>query len=164
MIPLDRREVLRYMRMGKAEPAPTLLARIEALIQEAPLADAKTCWAREGDCVYLCGTLGAQFDTWQRRVALLSATDALISQAIGADGIEKVMDALEDEVRATLAPDEALGMRRSPGYGTMKLSLNSEIIEKTNARQRIGLMLTQTNLLVPTKSVTAIARVERTIS
>lgn len=157
---LEISEILRYMRMGKATPSVELLARIRALLEEAPLKP-RTAWKREGDRIWMCGTLGTAFDAWHRRVSILSATDTLIAQAIGTDGIEKVMDAIEDEVRPTLAVGEKLQARRSPGYGTIPLETSREILTKLNATKRLGITLTDSNLLVPSKSVTAFADITR---
>jgi len=118
-------------------------------------------WKREGDRVYLCGTLGAEYDRWQRARAAVSAAEAYAAQTAGLDEIEKLMDELEAEARAALAPGETLRPRRSPGYGDLPLELSREIIEKLDATKRIGVSLTESLLLVPSKSVTAICEVDR---
>ena len=133
-------------------------SRKAELEREAPI-DAKGVWARFGDKVYLCGTLGAAFDQWQRRLSALSGADAYFSQQIGLDAIEREMDALEAEARASLSEGETLRPRRSPGYGEMPLSLSREIIDKLDATLRIGVAVTESDLLVPSKSVTAICEI-----
>jgi len=133
-------------------------SRKAELEREAPI-DAKGVWARFGDKVYLCGTLGAAFDQWQRRLSALSGADAYFSQQIGLDAVEREMDALEAEARASLSEGETLRPRRSPGYGDMPLSLSREIIDKLDATLRIGVAVTESDLLVPSKSVTAICEI-----
>lgn len=133
-------------------------SRKAELEREAPI-DAKGVWARFGDKVYLCGTLGAAFDQWQRRLSALSGADAYFSQQIGLDAVEREMDALEAEARASLSEGETLRPRRSPGYGEMPLSLSREIIDKLEATRRIGVAVTESDLLVPSKSVTAICEI-----
>lgn len=133
-------------------------SRKAELEREAPI-DAKGVWARFGDKVYLCGTLGAAFDQWQRRLSALSGADAYFSQQIGLDAVEREMDALEAEARASLSEGETLMPRRSPGYGNMPLSLSREIIDKLDATLRIGVAVTESDLLVPSKSVTAICEI-----
>lgn len=122
---------------------------------------AKGLWKREGDTVYLCGTLGAEFDQQQRRLAAVSAADAYAAQLKGLEEVEKLMDSLEAEARASLAGGEKLLPRRSPGYGELPLELSREILDKLDATKRIGVALTASLLLVPSKSVTAICKVER---
>jgi len=113
---------------------------------------------RDGrDVIFLCGTLGAEFDAWQRRLSVLSAADALISQQIGLDAIERTMDGLEADLRADVeAAGGRLLPRRSPGYGEMPLELSREIVAVLDATKTIGVSVTETNLLVPSKSVTAV--------
>ena len=71
------------------------------------------------------------------------------------------MDALEEEVKATLLEGESLSPRRSPGYGNMPLSFSGEIIAKLNATKILGVSLTASGLMVPSKSVTAICEIKR---
>ena len=103
-----------------------------------------------------CGTIGAGFDAFQRRIAVTSAADALIVQAIGAALIEKTMDAMEDEIRAELADDETLLSRYSPGYGDFPLAAQRTILALLDTPRRIGVSLTDTLLMVPSKSVSAV--------
>ena len=157
---LDRREIARYMRMGGAAPEGDLLHRVETLAAEAPIVP-RSVWAREGDRVFLCGTIGAAFDDWQRKLSLFSSVDALIAQAIGTAAIERVMDDLEAAIRPTLGEGESLLPRRSPGYGEMPLSLSREILDRLEAPHKIGVTLTDSLLLLPSKSVTAICEVQK---
>lgn len=121
-------------------------------------------WRHEGDRVYLCGTLGAAFDRWQRARAAVSAAEAYESQRFGLVEIERLMDELEAEARAAVEADgqARLRPRRSPGYGEMPLAFSREILEKLDATRRIGVALTESLTLVPTKSVTAVCEIERT--
>lgn len=120
-------------------------------------------WKREGDRVYLCGTLGAAFDRWQRARAAVSAAEAYESQRLGLVEVERLMDDLEAEARAAVEASgrERLRPRRSPGYGEMSLAFSREILEKLDATRRIGVALTDSLALVPTKSVTAVCEIER---
>ncbi len=120
-------------------------------------------WKREGDRVYLCGTLGTAFDRWQRARAAVSAAEAYESQRLGLVEVERLMDDLEAEARAAVEASgrERLRPRRSPGYGEMPLAFSREILEKLDATRRIGVALTDSLALVPTKSVTAVCEIER---
>lgn len=124
----------------------------------API-DPRGVWARKGGVVYLCGTLGARFDAWQRSLSAVSSADAYISQMIGLEEIERQMDALEEEAREALSPGEKLLPRRSPGYGDMPLDFSGKIIDGLDAVRRIGVGVTPAGLLVPSKSVTAVCRI-----
>ena len=55
-----------------------------------------------------------------------------------------------------LRTGESIRPRRSPGYGELPLELSREILTKLDATRRLGVSLTESLLLVPTKSVTAL--------
>ena len=152
---LDVREIARYMGMGSAAPDARLVGRIRLKLFEAPIRP-KSAWPRDGDRFLLCGTIGAEFDAWHRRVSAVSAADALIAQAIGAAAIERVMDEAEEEIRGMLRRGMRIGPRRSPGYGGVPLSASREILDKLDAGRRLGVTMTESQLLAPSKSVTAV--------
>lgn len=186
---VDLAEIARYMRMGRSVPDGALAERVETLRDEA-LAAVRPArvWRRFpveggaigsgglrieisgtlakhlGDCrtAYLvCGTLGAAFDAFQRRVSVSSGADALIAQATGAALIEKFMDGVEDEIRAELAPGESLLQRYSPGYGDFPLEAQRALLGLVDAPHSVGISLTDSLLMVPSKSVSAIIGIRR---
>lgn len=118
-------------------------------------------WKRCGEKVYLCGTLGSQFDRRQRALSAVSAAEGYKAQMEGLAEVEKLMDELEAEAARSLAPGEKLLPRRSPGYGGVPLEASREIIEKLDATRRIGVTLTESLILAPSKSVTAVCAIAR---
>lgn len=172
-------EVARYLRMGGTAPEGALAARIGEMIAEAArvLRPART-WRRlpvaqipapgttllhhlEGctEAYLVCGTLGPGLDALQRRVSVTSGADALIAQAVGAALIERYMDGVEGEIRAELAPGETLRTRYSPGYGDFPLAAQRDIFAILDTSRRIGVSLTDSLLMVPSKSVSAVVGV-----
>ena len=180
----ELQEIARYMRMGRTVPKGALAERVIALRDEAlKVVRPARVWRRfpvaaeaivSGNirldisgtlkrhisgcrAVYLAGgTIGAGFDAFQRRVSVSSGADALIVQAIGAALIEKLMDATEDEIRAELAAGETLVSRYSPGYGDFPLEAQRTMLALLDAPRSVGISLTDTLLMVPSKSVSAI--------
>jgi len=146
--------------VASGEMGETADNRQRELAAVAPVVPRKV-WKRVGDRAYLCATVGAEFDQWQRRLAAVSAADAYFAQRIGLDAVERLMDELEAEIRPTLVAGEVLKPRRSPGYGAMPLELSREIIDVLDATKAIGVSLTESLLLVPSKSVTAICEIEK---
>ena len=145
------------------DSSPEVAARRTELEREAPIA-ARSTWMRTRlrgvEVVFLCGTIGAEFDAWQRRLSVTSAADALLSQQIGLAAVEKVMDELENEVKVKVEGEGLkLRPRRSPGYGDLPLSLSRTIISELDATRKIGVSITDSDLLVPSKSVTAICEI-----
>ena len=174
-------EVARYLRMGGNAPDGALAARIGELIGEAVrvLRPARI-WRRlpvsqipspgttllrhlEGcaEAYLACGTVGPGLDALQRRVSVTSGADALIVQAVGAALIERYMDDVENEIRAELASGEALVARYSPGYGDFPLEAQREILVILDTPRKIGVSLTDSLLMVPSKSVSAVIGVAR---
>jgi len=169
-------EIARYMRMGTRIPEGELAARVTALRDAVcaacgprrvfrrmarsglDFASEKLARHLEGcrDVYLVCGTLGTGFDAFLRRVSVASGVDALAVQAIGAAAVEKFVDACEDEIRRELAPEESLAPRYSPGYGDFPLAANRAILDLLDAPRRVGVSLTDTLLLVPSKTVTAV--------
>lgn len=107
------------------------------------------------DVFFLCGTLGAEFDVWQRRLSAVSAADALLSQQIGLEEVEKLMDDLEAGIGGVHGP------RRSPGYSGLPVELSRRITDELDTARKIGVSVTDAGLLVPSKSVTAVCEVSR---
>ena len=134
--------------------------RLAELERSAPIRP-KSVWKRtemDGrDVVLLCGTVGAEFDAWQRRLSATSAADAWLSQQIGLVAVERVMDEAEAAARAAVEKEGGrLLPRKSPGYRDMPLVLSREIVRLLDATRKIGVSVTDSDLLVPSKSVTAI--------
>lgn len=170
-------KVMQYLRMGGAMPDGALAERIAALRELAGreirprrtwlrmkspqrwLDESKALSLRLSGCrdVFLaCGTLGAAYDAFHRRVSVKSGADALIVQAIGAAAVEKVMDSIEDDICAELSPGETLVARYSPGYADFPLSEQRTLLDALDASRKVGVSLTDDFLMVPSKSVSAV--------
>lgn len=108
------------------------------------------------ECAVLACTLGVANEAGMARRKAQSALDAAIYGAAGSSLVESVTDACE----ATVVADAAKrGMRTnwrySPGYGDLPLALQPEIVRVLAADKRLGMVATESNLLIPAKSVTA---------
>ena len=145
------------------ESSPEAAARRAELARTAPFRPrGVSCRGRlDGrDVCFLCGTVGAEFDRWQRKLSLVSAADAYFAQQLGLEAVEKVMDELEAELRREVeAEGKRLSPRWSPGYGGRPLSLSREILRQLDATKKIGVSITDSDLLVPSKSVTAVCEI-----
>jgi hypothetical protein len=108
------------------------------------------------DAYLVCGTIGTGFDALQRKASATSASDSLILQAIGAAMIENLMDSAENEIRKELAEGESLTPRYSPGYGDFPLDAQRALLDLLDTPRRIGVSLTGSLLMTPSKSVSAV--------
>lgn len=102
-------------------------------------------------------TLGIAVDTLIRRTTLLDAAKGLVMQAAGAAAIEAFCDEENDKLRRQV---EAEGLylrpRFSPGYGDLSLDCQRDFLRVLKAQKNIGLTLTDSGMMVPVKSVTAL--------
>lgn len=106
-------------------------------------------------------TLGTGLDRLISKYSRISPSKALMLQAIGAERIEALCDAfcdfVEKEYKIYLKP------RYSPGYGDLPLAVQTYIFELLNCPGKIGLTLSDSMVMSPSKSVTAIAGVTESI-
>lgn len=110
-------------------------------------------------CVLLAATLGPGVDRLCRRRQATSMAEALMLDAAATALIECVCDELESSLAASLPFGQRLTWRYSCGYGDLPLSLQPDFIRVLDAPRRIGLTCTDSLLLVPQKSVTAVVGV-----
>ena len=96
-------------------------------------------------------------DMLVKRAAVTSSAYASCCQAAGAAAIEAYCDLINDEIKAEY---EAKGLyarpRFSPGYGDLALSHQKDWFRLLDITKNTGIELTDSLLMVPTKSVTAI--------
>lgn len=105
--------------------------------------------------VLLACTIGAQFETLLRAEQARDMAKAVMLDACGSAWVEAGCDQVEKELSARL-PGRYLTDRFSPGYGDLPLSLQPEICAALDATRRLGLHVTESFLMNPSKSVTAI--------
>ena len=182
-IPFDRKEILRYAMMPSTAPAPEELPLEECLEAARGAARCRAVWrryplSRAGDeldlgfartasqslgkrlegcreiLLFAC-TAGAEMDRRIARAKLQSPARALLMHAIGAQQVEGACDRL-CRLLAERFPDRRLTARYSPGYGDLPLSLQREVFAALQCERTIGATLTDSLLMQPSKSVTAI--------
>ena len=107
------------------------------------------------DCVLLCATLGPQVDALIRRTQVCDMAQALWLDAAASAAIEEVCDGTQQQIALTLG--KSLTTRFSCGYGDLPLSAQGDFLRVLDAGRRIGLTLSPSGMLIPIKSVTAVA-------
>ena len=179
--PLDRREAQRYA--GARELPPEQASLFDECIAELlPLLSYKVCWrffpvAANGEeldlgfvkvkskslaanlsgcetILLFAATVGIAPDRLVAKYGRISPVKALFCQAIGAERIEALCDAFCKEIASQ---EGTLRPRFSPGYGDLPLQLQSDIFAVLDCSRKIGLSLTSSLLMTPTKSITALA-------
>ena len=107
-------------------------------------------------CIF-AATLGTESDRLLRTYAASDIAKTAVLQACLASKTEEVCDALEDNLKAQ---GMKLRQRYSPGYFDLDITENKKVFELMDITKRIGVTLTDTFQMVPTKSVTAFIGIE----
>ena len=109
--------------------------------------------------ILLATTLGAAFDRELQKQARLSPARAYELQMQGLHEIEAWCDTL----CAELAKEQCATLRArfSPGYGDLSLEVQREIFRVLEPAKHIGLCLSESCVMIPSKSVTAFVGVEK---
>ena len=174
---IDPLEALRYLG-HRGTPDAQTLARVEAL-SESLMAAARPrlVWRRlplnpendyllagqdlrkllreSTDLVLFAATLGTEVELLLRRAQLRDMAEAVILDACADCAIENVCDNFCGDLAAQVAPAH-LTDRFSPGYGDLPLEHQRVLFDALNVTRRIGVTLTESGLMLPQKSVTAI--------
>lgn len=178
---IDIEEALRYIGAGAGDKAlraqaeaiagtiteiPRYTYRIFSLVQTddgffLPEADitltgktARTMLATSAKAAVLVCSLGVGFDTRLRSMQVRDMAKAVILDGCGSALVEQGCDAAEAELRARF-PGLYLTDRFSPGYGDLPLALQPGICAALDAQRRLGVTVTPSLLLNPSKTVTA---------
>lgn len=112
------------------------------------------------DCEYvilLAATLGIEADTLIRRYSVTDIGKAAVMQASCAAMIESYCDDMECRIAGEQAGERLyLKPRFSPGYGDFCITHQKDIFNLLGCGKRIGITLTESFMMIPEKSVTAL--------
>ncbi|RAK10307.1 hypothetical protein C8C77_10825 [Halanaerobium saccharolyticum] len=111
-----------------------------------------------GEIYIMAATLGAQVDKKISYYEKVSVTKSMIFDACATTAIEAGCDQVEAEIKKEVlaAGNEDITFRYSPGYGDLGIEIQKEVLRILEAPKKIGLTASKYNMLIPTKSVTAI--------
>ena len=105
----------------------------------------------------LAVTLGPGVDAQIRRAGVGDIAASVASDALGSALAEQAADAAEAELRQWAAQEgKYLTGRYSPGYGDWPITVQPRVAAALDTARRAGLCVTDTNLMTPRKSVTAL--------
>ena len=186
----DIETILRYLRI-RGESAPELRARVESrAVRLAESLTPRRVWRAFplrrtsgglslggeltlpgtlaermlGGCdtaVLLCCTLGLDFERQLRSLERRDMGEAVILDACGSAWVESGCDQAEKELAELFAP-RFLTDRFSPGYGDLPLSLQPSVLALLDAERRLGVHVSESFLMTPSKTVTAVLGVSDT--
>ena len=105
----------------------------------------------------LAVTAGMGLDAELRRLSLTDRVAQVILDAAGSAVVERAADAAEADVVAEAAARGLFcGSRFSPGYGDLPLETQPVLLAALDAQRSLGITLSRSLLMSPTKSVTAV--------
>ena len=117
------------------------------------------------DCervILFAATLGSQVDVLLHRYNMIQMSKAVVMQASSVAMLETFCDEKNQELKDSYeAEGWYLRPRFSPGYGDFPLECQREIAPALEMGKRIGINLTDTLLMMPSKSVTAVIGASR---
>ena len=132
-------------------------------------------------CAIFVATLGVEIDTYIRKCTMLDMAKTVILQACAATLMEELCDHIEDTIREEVRKEymqkeriqreriqrediQKENMRLKPrfsaGYGDLNIAYQEQILAIVEAQKKIGVTLTDSFMMVPTKSVTAFVGIQ----
>jgi len=176
----DLKEIMRYSGIGDLTPDMEALV-FQCLSECENLMSFKVCYrivpvGISGDCVdfgafsvnssdlvknlegcsravIFAATIGIGIDRLIKKYSVLSPAKAVIFQAIGTERAEKLCDMFCEEIEINIKGTKP---RFSPGYGDFPLEKQKDIFDILECSKNIGVMLSESLLMTPSKSVTAV--------
>lgn len=102
-------------------------------------------------------TLGISVDQLIRRASLTDMSRAVVLQACAAAMLEEYCDEMQLDIASRLEKKKLyLRPRFSPGYGDFDIHYQEPIMRMLDCAKTIGLTMTESYMMTPTKSVTAL--------
>ncbi len=191
MFPWDEREILRYLGYRGQELSEDMRGMLAECEQELEQAAAPKCFWREypltvrdgvldmtvlrtesralarnlGGCkkvIIFGATLGRRVDMLLGRYSRLQMSRAVVLSAASAAMLETYCDEQNERIKEQYFREGwYLRPRFSPGYGDFPLECQREVAAALELSKRIGITLTDSLLMLPSKSVTAVIGVSR---
>ena len=107
--------------------------------------------------VVFCATIGADIDRIIFRYSKISPSKAVVAQATGAMLIEAFCNFLCEKLETEFKNKGFfLRPRFSPGYGDFDISYQRKIFDFLNCSKHIGVSLTESLIMTPSKSVSGV--------
>ena len=107
--------------------------------------------------VLFAATIGSGIDRLIRRFEKADPKMGLLLQGLGAERVESLCDAFNDDVKELCEETgRETRMRYSPGYGDLPIEVQKVFLPLLDAERRLGITLSDSCLMAPSKSVTAI--------
>ncbi len=109
------------------------------------------------EVIFFAATLGIEVDRRLHRYLRLQISKAAVFQAVAAAAMEAYCNEVQQELGRQIEKEGLyLRPRYSPGYGDLSLSIQGAFLQVLGATKQIGITLSDGDIMLPEKSVTAI--------
>jgi hypothetical protein len=178
---IDKKEAMRYLRVAKSDEVTDALAN-ECIKEIYKIASPKAVYLEssieflDDDMVKLdfmtvkshsltvnlnkckkvvvfAATLGIEVDRAIEKYSKILQSKASMYHAVGSALIESFCNYVNDAVTENVRKSTR---RFSPGYGDLPLECQKDVLRALDAERKIGIILSDSLLMSPSKSVTAI--------
>lgn len=105
--------------------------------------------------ILMCATISANVDRVIRMAEISDMAKALVLDVLSSVAIENVCNQVDSIVEEEY-PQYYQTWRFSAGYGDFPIDVQRDFLNALNAPKKIGLCVTDTNIMTPRKSVTAV--------
>lgn len=105
--------------------------------------------------VFLCVTLGNEVDALIRKKQITALSEAVIIDSVASSVVEQACDEAENIIMKEFEGYEKTH-RYGLGYGDFPLSGQKKFLATLDALKRVGVSVTDSDMLTPTKSVTCV--------
>ena len=116
------------------------------------------------DCpnaILFCITLGTEVDRLIRRYSITNMPRAVVMQACAAAYLEAGCDLAQEYMKKEVGAGWYFRPRFSPGYGDFSILYQKDVLQMLDASKKIGVTMTDSYMMTPTKSVTAVIGMSR---
>ena len=112
--------------------------------------------------VMFAATVGTGMDRLIRRYEVADAAKCVLLQGLGAERVESLADAFNKVVNEEAGKNGyKTHPRFSPGFGDLTVAVQKDFLAVLDAGRRMGITLSESCLMAPSKTVTAIIGIER---
>ena len=110
------------------------------------------------DCkkvIFMCATAGSEVDRLIRMKQVGNMAEATVIDSMASACVEQICDKIEEVIKEDF-PNMDMTWRFGLGYGDFPLELQKKFLEVLQAPKRIGVCVSNSMMLTPTKSVTCV--------
>lgn len=182
---INRKEICRYLGYRNVVPDENINALIESCVDEvlkfaAPASFykrfslkidgnlikienlefySKSLSKNLADCtevILFAATLGLEVDRILAKYSKINVSRAVVFQSTAAAAIEAFCNECQEKIESEVKKEGLFVRPRfSPGYGDVALSIQKDFLNMIKADRTVGIILTQGDIMIPEKSVTA---------